>query len=438
MRRLARPLLYLGTIAIVVGLGRYHAQFIGHYYFHSAQRLPWNLAYAAILCVAAYVAGLPDLDRRRGAWAPALAAAAAAAIAISTLQLLLGSLLLPRFVVFSGAILAVPWFAICVGIADIGRSREEDRDRVVLVAGPDEQAALEADMAGDLERPAALAATLTIDEAHTGNPRTKPLIEAVTAHRCTVVVLDRTASLDETIVSQAATLHEAGVRVRSLSFFYDEWLGKLPVSELERMSLMFDVGELHRLRFGRVKRLVDVGAGVVGLLALVAIIPVVAVGDLIANRGPLLYRQPRIGRASREFQILKFRTMRPGALATEWTAAGDSRVTPWGRVLRRTHIDELPQVINILRGEQSLVGPRPEQPRYVAELRDKIPFYDLRHLVRPGLTGWAQVKYAYGGSEADAFEKLQYEFYYLRHQSMVLDLRIIGRTIRSVVGRGGR
>jgi len=210
------------------------------------------------------------------------------------------------------------------------------------------------------------------------------------------------------------------------------------VSELERMSLMFDVGELHRLRFGRVKRLVDVGAGVVGLLALVAIIPVVAVGDLIANRGPLLYRQPRIGRASREFQILKFRTMRPGALATEWTAAGDSRVTPWGRVLRRTHIDELPQVINILRGEQSLVGPRPEQPRYVAELRDKIPFYDLRHLVRPGLTGWAQVKYAYGGSEADAFEKLQYEFYYLRHQSMVLDLRIIGRTIRSVVGRGGR
>jgi lipopolysaccharide/colanic/teichoic acid biosynthesis glycosyltransferase len=253
-----------------------------------------------------------------------------------------------------------------------------------------------------------------------------------------VVVLDRAAVLDDTIVGQAATLHEAGLRVRTLSVFYDEWLGKLPLSELERMSLMFDVGDLHRIRYGRVKRMVDMLVGAVGLAAMGVVTPVVIVGNLIANRGPLFYFQPRIGRGGREFRIFKFRTMNPGSAVSEWTAEGDRRVTPWGEVLRKTHLDELPQVLNILRGEQSVVGPRPEQPRYVEYLRQKIPFYDLRHMVRPGLTGWAQVKYRYGANELDALEKLQYDFYYLRHQRLSLDIRIIGRTFRSVMGRGGR
>ena len=116
----------------------------------------------------------------------------------------------------------------------------------------------------------------------------------------------------------------------------------------------------------------------------------------------------------------------------------DLRVTPFGNLLRRTHLDELPQVLNILRGELSVVGPRPEQPHLVEELADKIPFYGLRHLVRPGLTGWAQVKYQYAGTEAETLEKLQYEFYYLRRQSLGLDVRIVARTFRSVVGLGGR
>jgi lipopolysaccharide/colanic/teichoic acid biosynthesis glycosyltransferase len=130
--------------------------------------------------------------------------------------------------------------------------------------------------------------------------------------------------------------------------------------------------------------------------------------------------------------------MRPGDGPTEWTTEDDPRITRFGRVLRVTHVDELPQVWNMIRGDLSIVGPRPEQPRYVDELTEKIPFYGLRHLVRPGLTGWAQVKYPYGADEIDAMEKLQYEFYYLRHQSLTLDLRIIGRTIRHVLGREGR
>jgi lipopolysaccharide/colanic/teichoic acid biosynthesis glycosyltransferase len=438
VRRLARPLLYTGTLGVVFGTARYHAQFIGHYRFHTSQRLPWTVAFAAALCLAAYAVGLPDLDRHRAAWGPAIVASASGAGAISLLQLVAGSPILPRFVVFSAAILAVPWFAICVGLADIGRSREEARDRVVLVAGPEERAALEAEMRQDLERPASLVYAMSPDEAHAGDPRRKPLTEAVIAHAATVLVLDRAASLDETIVSQAATMHEAGLRVRTLSFFYDEWLGKLPVTELERMSLMFDVGDLHRARYGRIKRLCDVAVGVVGVIPFVIAIPVVFGANLCANRGPLFFRQSRIGCAGRAFEIIKFRTMRPQEAGGEWTAPNDERVTRWGRILRRTHVDELPQIINIIRGDQSVVGPRPEQLRYVAELRAKIPFYELRHLVRPGLTGWAQVKYPYGASDLDAIEKLQYEFYYLRHQSLILDLRIIGRTIRSVTGRGGR
>ena len=124
--------------------------------------------------------------------------------------------------------------------------------------------------------------------------------------------------------------------------------------------------------------------------------------------------------------------------STEWTSAQDTRITGFGKLLRRTHLDELPQVFNILRGELSIVGPRPEQIHYVEELQTKIPFYDDRHMVRPGLTGWAQVKMGYASSESDALEKLQYDLYYLRHQSIMFDVRIVGRTLREVVGGFGR
>jgi lipopolysaccharide/colanic/teichoic acid biosynthesis glycosyltransferase len=120
-----------------------------------------------------------------------------------------------------------------------------------------------------------------------------------------------------------------------------------------------------------------------------------------------------------------------------WTDRDDPRVTPFGRFLRATHLDELPQVLNVLRGDLAVVGPRPEQPRYVEELTEKLPFYELRHLVRPGLTGWAQVKYGYAGDERDALEKLQYEFFYLRHQGLRFDLHIIVRTTRSMVSGPG-
>jgi lipopolysaccharide/colanic/teichoic acid biosynthesis glycosyltransferase len=205
------------------------------------------------------------------------------------------------------------------------------------------------------------------------------------------------------------------------------------------VSLLFDIGEVHAPRYARIKRLVDVSIAVCALPVLAVTVPVVAVANRFGNRGPLFFRQPRTGRHGHVFQIVKFRTMVPcGDGAGESTVVDDPRITRFGGLLRRTHLDELPQVWNILRGELSIVGPRPEQPHLVAQLEGKIPFYGLRHLVRPGLTGWAQVKYHYGSDELDALEKLQYEFFYLRHQSLALDLRIVGRTARSVVGGDGR
>jgi exopolysaccharide biosynthesis polyprenyl glycosylphosphotransferase len=441
MRRAARPVLYLGIVAAVLGLAKIHARYIGHYVLHSTQpsRLAWTIGYIGLLLVASYGSGLPDLPRtpRQAVTASALAPAIAAG-GVSLLQLIVGDALLPRFVVFGAVLVLVPWNLLCTAVAHGGRVQSERRDRVVLVSVASEAELLREELDVRAERPAVIAVALTPHEARSTGPKSKPLLERVIAENGTVVVLDRAALGDETVVQQAASLHEAGVRVRTLSLFYEQWLGKLPVSELERVSLLFDIREVHGSRYGRVKRIFDVALGLVGLVALIVTEPFVLVGNLFGNRGPLLYRQERIGKNGKRFEVLKFRTMRPGGASVgTWTQADDPRITPFGRVLRKTHIDELPQLWNILFGDLSIVGPRPEQPHYVEELSAKLPFYGLRHLVRPGLTGWAQVKYGYGSDDHDAMEKLQYDFWYLRHQSLALDTRIIGRTVRSVLGREG-
>jgi len=440
VRRLARPLLLAGIVAAVVGFSEVHASAHGYNYTHSF-RFAWSLAYIALLCAAAYGAGLPDLpNSRRSAALTAATSTAAAAFAMSLLQLLAGSALLPRFVVFGTPLVLVPFAVLCSSLARRGRERDSQRDRVVAVAGPEESANLSRELDAQPERPAVLRWVLAPADAVPDGEHDQPLVDVAQAVDATAVVLDRTALADDAIVAQAARLHESGIRVRTLSLFYDQWLGKLPLGELERISLLFDIGELHRARYGRIKRILDAVAAAVGAVVLALVTPVVWVGNRFGNHGPLLYRQTRVGKGGREFEILKFRTMtppKPGE-GSAWTSENDPRITRFGAWLRKSHIDELPQIVNILRGDLSMVGPRPEQPQYVEQLASKIPFYGLRHLVRPGLTGWAQVKYPYGASEGDALEKLQYEFYYLRHQSLALDLRITGRTLRSVLGRGGR
>jgi exopolysaccharide biosynthesis polyprenyl glycosylphosphotransferase len=435
--------MFAGTFGCVAALSKLHA--VTHAYSWSgSSRFAWSIAYVLLLLLAAYGFGLPEQPRtRRGAAWSAVGATFTAALAVSLAQLVVGDALLPRFVVLGSAVVLVPWFMLCAALAGDGRARADARDRVVAVAEPDEVADLDRELQRAPERNGTVVASLTVGAAtSTSVPPTRPLLAAARDAKATVVVLNRVAQAEDDVVEQAAILHEEGVRVRTMSLFYEQWLGKLPIADLERVSLLFDIGEVHAPGYARVKRLLDVALALCGCVALVVVFPVVAVGDLVANRGRLLFRQRRVGRHGAEFEMLKFRTMRvpdPGEQGRAgWAPDDDARITRFGRVLRRTHLDELPQVLNVLRGELSVVGPRPEQPQLVAQLEGKIPYYRIRHLVRPGLTGWAQVKYPYAASEAETLQKLQYEVYYLRRQSLGLDARIVARTVRTVVGRQGR
>jgi lipopolysaccharide/colanic/teichoic acid biosynthesis glycosyltransferase len=169
----------------------------------------------------------------------------------------------------------------------------------------------------------------------------------------------------------------------------------------------------------------------------VVILPLSAVIKL--DGGPVLHRQVRVGKHGRPFTVVKLRTMRPRSDdRTTWTEAGDRRITVAGRLLRRLHIDELPQSWAVFRGQMSLIGPRPEQPQYVEQLRSEIDFYNTRLTVRPGLTGWAQVNSGYGSSVDDARVKLSYDLYYVKHQSLSLDLIIMARTVMAVLSLSGR
>lgn len=440
MGRAARLVSTMGGLVAVLALSKVHARYIADppYDFTGGSRFGWAIAYIVLIALATYAVGLPDQPTSiwRALWLSILAGLGAA-LGVSAVQLVVGDALLPRFVVFGSVVLNAPIQVAANLIARAGRSGESSRDRVLLISDPTERERLLDDLRMEMERSATVAMSMSRRDAIPTPEDPRPLSNAAAHAKATIVVLDRLAQADDRVIAQAATLHEHGVRIRTLEAFYAEWLGKLPVSELERASLFFDISQLHDSRFARLKRMMDLVIAIPGVIVLALITPVVIVGDVIANRGPLLYRQPRVGHNGNEFTILKFRTMRTTGSdipAGNWTEFDDPRVTPFGRFLRRTHLDELPQVINIVKGELSVVGPRPEQPRYVDELSDKLPFYHLRHLVRPGLTGWAQVKYGYAGDERDALEKLQYEFFYLAHQDMTFDLRIMLRTFRSMLG----
>jgi lipopolysaccharide/colanic/teichoic acid biosynthesis glycosyltransferase len=427
------------TVAVILVLGTVHAELIGHYALTQLPRFAWELVFVALSVVCTYAAGLPDEARRAAnATVRAFAALLVAAGLVSLLALLAAEPLLPRFVVLGTVGVLSPVLAACSVLAEHTRRRQADGERVLAICNEEEARALANDLLDSPERPAVLVARCDAAELRSGGARRAPLREVVASSGATLVVMSREAQGDDDLVTQVAALHRSGLRVRTLSLFYDEWLGKLPVGELEQLSLLFDINELHRPSYQRLKRALDVLVALAGLVAFAVAVPLVALGDLFGNRGPLFYRQQRVGKNGEVFTILKFRTMRPDGSPSSWTEPDDCRIGRLGRLLRRSHVDELPQFVNVLRKELTVVGPRPEQPHYVTRLAEKIPYYDLRHLVRPGITGWAQVKYDYGSSELDAFEKLQYEFYYLCHQSLGLDLRIIGRTLRSIANRRGR
>jgi len=225
-----------------------------------------------------------------------------------------------------------------------------------------------------------------------------------------------------------------------LASVYEEYTGKIAVENLRPSWLIFSSGfqGMHALRAA--KRAMDIAAAVIGLVLTAPLMLMVAAAVRVSSRGPVLYHQTRVGRGGKLFVVHKFRSMTVDAESATgpiWATAQDSRVTPVGRFLRKSRLDELPQLWNVMKGDMSLVGPRPERPEFVQELTREIPFYGQRHVVRPGLTGWAQVRYSYGASREDALEKLQYELFYIKNMSIALDTFIILKTIKTVVLRRG-
>ncbi|HXY44967.1 MAG TPA: sugar transferase [Acidimicrobiales bacterium] len=438
MARVVRLLIPALTAVIVLLIAAIHAQ-IHHYEVTNEPRFGWLLALIALIWIATYAAGVNEAGIGFGARLVRSAGAVGGAVVIiSLLQLVVSKPPLPRFDLGLSVVVLIPGLAGLSALAQRSLTLQGEQERVVAVVDGEERERLTRDIGVRPEHHSLLVAAVAPSEITSTPERPTPLEELVDQRRITLVVLSREAQSLEDVVSQAASAHSHGIRIRTLSLFYDEWLGKLPLSELERIALLFDINEIHRPVYARMKRFLDVVLAIVGLPALLVAIPVVALVDLIGNRGPLFFHQERVGKDGKVFTIHKFRTMRPSSGPTDWTTPDDRRLGAVGRALRKLHIDELPQVWNVLRRDLSIVGPRPEQPRYVSKLSEVIPFYETRHLVRPGITGWAQVKYDYGASELDALEKLQYEFYYLRHQSLALDVRIIGRTLRSIVGLKGR
>ncbi|HEX8121461.1 MAG TPA: sugar transferase [Solirubrobacteraceae bacterium] len=221
------------------------------------------------------------------------------------------------------------------------------------------------------------------------------------------------------------------VRLRELSGFYEEVFGHVAVAEINAAWFQWIVHPKYRAQALPGERALDL---VVATLAGLAALPLLAIFAFIIKRdgGPALFSQVRIGEGGKPFTIYKLRTMREGA-NTEWATAEDVRVTRIGRFLRKSHLDELPQVWNVLRGEMSVVGPRPEQPGFVDRLERVVPFYQRRHLMKPGLTGWAQVRCGYAGSDIGSAWKVCHDLYYLKHRSIALNLVILGETIRTLV-----
>jgi sugar transferase (PEP-CTERM system associated) len=231
-----------------------------------------------------------------------------------------------------------------------------------------------------------------------------------------------------------------GVRFDHLASLYEEYTGKIAVENLRPSWFIFSGG----FRKGRVlmlaKRTLDLVVAALGLIVLSPIMAMVALAIRITSPGPAVYQQQRVGKDGRLFTIYKFRSMRVDAEALTgavWSRVGDPRVTPIGRFVRRTRLDELPQLWNVLRGHMSFVGPRPERPEFVDDLATQIPFYGQRHAVRPGVTGWAQVRHSYGNTVEDSLEKLQYDLFYIKHLSIAFDLFVILETMKTVITRRG-
>ena len=322
------------------------------------------------------------------------------------------------------------------------------RDRLLLVGTSEGAVRLAKELHERRDLGVAIVGFIDPDPQMVGTPVINPGVIGTIADIPAIV---RARSVDQVVVSlsdargklpmeKLLDMKLDGVQFEHLASIYEKYTGKIAVENLRPSWLIFSEGFRKSRLHQASKRLMDIALATSGLVVVAPLMLIVAIAVRMTSRGPILYRQQRVGLHGRVFQAYKFRSMLEDAekdTGAVWASRNDQRVTAVGRLIRQTRIDELPQLWNILCGHMSLVGPRPERPEFVAELTRQIPFYGQRHSIRPGLTGWAQVRYTYGASVEDALEKLQYDLFYIKNMSLAFDLFIIVNTIKTVLMRKG-
>jgi sugar transferase (PEP-CTERM system associated) len=269
---------------------------------------------------------------------------------------------------------------------------------------------------------------------------TRDLEQIVANNRIDRIVVELQDRRGHLPIQTLLNLKTRGIAVEEATSLYERVSGKIAIENLKPSWMIFNRGfEVSRGRLLQ-KRVASLVISLILTILFAPVILLIMALIKLDSRGPIFFGQERVGQDGQVFKLWKFRSMRDDAekdTGPVWASQDDPRVTRVGRVLRRTRLDELPQLFNVLKGDMSMVGPRPERPHFVKELAEKIPFYHLRHSVKPGVTGWAQVSYHYGSSLADAIEKLQYDLFYVKNMSFLLDSLVIFQTVKIVLFNRG-
>jgi sugar transferase (PEP-CTERM system associated) len=410
----------------------------------------WKLVVITAVCqLCFYYVDLYDFSivhSRRELVVRLLVASGTVALLLAAASLVVPWLLLGhRIVVSSLVFILVAMFAWRLVFIHVGRSALSER---LLIVGTGPAARRVARLILDQhEYPYELVGFIDEDPAMVGrsvvNPRvlgTPADIERIVREygvgRIVVGLADRRGRLP---IDELLSAKLAGVRVEDPETVFERLTGKILLDDLKPSWLIFSDGFRARRLTRLVKRSLDVALATVGLAIASPLVLLTALAVRLESEGPVLYAQDRVGEHGRVFTLYKFRSMRVDAEqgTPVWATEGDDRVTRIGRFLRLSRLDELPQLWNVLRGDMSFVGPRPERPFFVEQLAEVIPYYRQRHAVKPGVTGWAQVRYRYGSSIEDAREKLRYDLYYIKHLSIVFDLTIVFDTVKVIVSAKG-
>ena len=432
------------VLAAYVRLGDRAVEFLGEGFYKA-------LLIAGVTLMCLYFADLYDyrvITERRELFVRAIQALGGTALILAALYYWFPDLIVGRGVF---AISAVFVIALVLGwriVFEWANRRVGPRERLLLVGTNDSAVRLARELHERQDLGIEIVGFVDADPGRVGTPVFNPgvigtiddipaIVRARSVDHVVVSLLDARGKLP---MDKLLEMKLEGVSFDHLTSIYEQYTGKIAVDNLRPSWLIFSSGFRKTTLQRSIKRGLDLAIAGVGLILAAPLIALIALAIRLTSRGPVFYHQQRVGQHGRIFVLHKFRSMRHDAekdTGAVWARAGDHRITRLGRILRRSRLDELPQLWNVLCGHMSVVGPRPERPEFVGSLKEEVPFYGQRHVVRPGLTGWAQVRYTYAASVEDTMEKLQYDLFYIKHMSVSLDLFIMAKTIKTVLTARG-